>query len=75
MMMMPGSWEYVKHYIAQGAINIAQGKDSGVTGDGAVVEAGSPIHRAMELFCEYMQTKVGRAQIRADLDAMDKEGK
>lgn len=40
------SWEDVCHFIAQGAINVSEGH--------TVIEAGSPVHRAMLAFCEYV---------------------
>ena len=67
------SWEQVKHYIAQGAINVTEGKTMGETGMGCIIEDNSLIHLAMISFCEYVQTAAGRVQIRADLDAMDRE--
>lgn len=41
------SWEDVCHWIAQGAINIAEGHTT--------IEAGSRVHTAMNAFCEYVQ--------------------
>jgi hypothetical protein len=40
------SWEDVLHFIAQGSVNIAEGHTT--------IEAGSPVHKAMEAFCEYV---------------------
>jgi hypothetical protein len=41
------SWEDVLHFIAQGAVNIAEGHTT--------IEAGSRVHNAMNAFCEYVQ--------------------
>jgi hypothetical protein len=40
------SWEDVLHFIAQGSVNIAEGHTT--------IEAGSPVHKAMEALCEYV---------------------
>jgi hypothetical protein len=41
------SWEDILHFIAQGAVNIAEGHTT--------IEAGSRVHIAMNAFCEYVQ--------------------
>ena len=41
------SWEDVLHFIAQGAVNIAEGHN--------VIEVDSPVFKAMNAFCEYVQ--------------------
>jgi len=41
------SWEDVCHWIAQGAVNISEGKYN-------TFEAGSRVHTAMNAFCEYV---------------------
>lgn len=46
----PMEWQDVCHFIAQGAINIADGMTT--------IEAGSSIHRAMEAFCAHMRKAI-----------------
>ena len=41
------SWDEVCHWIAQGAVNIAEGHTT--------IETGSRVHNAMNAFCEYVQ--------------------
>lgn len=46
-------FDTVMHFIAQGAINVASGYN--------YIDAGSPVHRAMERLCELVNSgEVGR---------------
>jgi len=57
-------WEDVCHWIAQGAVNIAEGENT--------IEANSKIHRAMAAFCTYVAEGL-KPRLTAEL-ACDKVG-